>query len=195
MIAPTAVLPAIWLAWLLGWLLAARSTAKTVTQQSVASRLAHSAFVWSGALLLFIHPRRSGILFRPLFPANLWIAWGGVVLVGLGLGFAGWARAHLGPFWSAAVTLQADHALIQSGPYALARHPIYTGLMLALAGTALARTTPAALVGLILLVLGLRLKIRQEERLLSEHFGPAYRAYQTQVPALFPRLPPHGPRE
>lgn len=50
------------------------------------------------------------------------------------------------------------------------------------------RNTPAALVGLILLVLGVMLKIRQEELLLLEHFGAAYRAYQAQVPAVLPRL-------
>jgi protein-S-isoprenylcysteine O-methyltransferase Ste14 len=188
MITPTPVLQALWLAWFLGWLLAARVTAQTVTRQSVKSRLAHSVFVWAGALLLFVQPR-SGILFRPLLPASPVITWGGVALVALGLGFTAWARAHLGRLWSASVTLKAEHALIRTGPYALTRHPIYSGLLLALAGTALVRSTPAALLGLILLVLGFVLKLRQEERLLSDHFGSAYQDYRDRVPALLPRLP------
>lgn len=190
MISPSAVLTGLWLAWLawlVGWLLAARSTAETVVRQSVTSRLTHSVFIWGGAFLLFFHPRRSGILFRPLLPGSVWITWGSVVLAALGLGFAAWARVHLGRFWSGTVTLKADHVLVRTGPYAMTRHPIYTGLLLALGGTAVVRSTPAALVGLIFLVIGVMLKIRQEERLLLEHFGPAYRAYQAEVPAVLPR--------
>ena len=68
----------------------------------------------------------------------------------------------------------------------MTRHPIYTGLLLALIGTALVRGTLASLLGLFLLMLGVMLKIRQEERLLIEHFGDAYRGYQAEVPALIP---------
>jgi len=81
-----------------------------------------------------------------------------VVVVALGLGFTGWARLHLGRFWSGSVTLKAEPALIRSGPY------------------------------LVLFVVGFTIKIRQEERLLLEHFGAAYRAYQTEVPMLVPRF-------
>lgn len=110
------------------------------------------------------------------------------MIVACGLGFAAWARIHLGRFWSSTVTLKAEHALIRSGPYALVRHPIYTGLLLALAGTVLVRGTLAALLGFALLVLGVALKIRQEEQLLLAHFGTAYRDYQALVPALVPRF-------
>ncbi|HEV8454217.1 MAG TPA: isoprenylcysteine carboxylmethyltransferase family protein [Gemmatimonadales bacterium] len=154
----------------------------------MASRLAHSVFIWGGAALLFLHPRRSRLLLYPLLPRSVWIVWGGVVLVALGLGFSAWARAHLGRFWSGTVTLKAEHVLIRTGPYAWTRHPIYTGLLLALIGTALVRGTLAAFAGLVLLVAGVMLKIRQEERLLSEHFGASYRAYQAEVPAVVPRL-------
>jgi protein-S-isoprenylcysteine O-methyltransferase Ste14 len=188
MISPTASVSALWLTWLVGWLLAARSTAKTVARESAGSQLAYSVFIWIGAFLLFYHFRRLDILERPLLPGSEWIAWGGVVLVALGLGFSVWARLHLGRFWSGAVTLKAEHALIRTGPYALTRHPIYTGLLLALTGTAMVRGTLAALAGFSLLVLGIVLKIRQEERLLREHFGADYRAYQAEVPAVIPRL-------
>ena len=187
MIAPTRAVQILWLAWLLGWMLAARSTAGTVARQSVKSRLAHSVFVWAGALLLFIQPQGSGFLFHPLLPAEPPVAWGGVALVALGLGFSAWARMHLGRLWSATVTLKENHAVVRTGPYGITRHPIYTGLLLALAGTALVRCTPAALIGLVLLVVGFGIKIRQEERLLLQHFGDAYQAYRAEVPALIPR--------
>ena len=70
----------------------------------------------------------------------------------------------------------------------MTRHPIYTGLLLALIGTSVARDSVAALIGLCLLVVGLVVKIRQEERLLMEHFGKAYQMYQAEVPAIVPGL-------
>jgi len=188
MISPFTCLSITWGVWLLIWLLAAIWTAKTVASQSAASRLAHSALIWGGAALLFLKPSRWGLLGRSLFPLALWVAWAGVALTIIGLGFTVWARVHLGRFWSGAVTLKAEHALIRSGPYALTRHPIYTGLLLALIGTGLARVSVAGLLGLCLLVAGMLTKVRQEERLLTEHFGTAYRTYQAEVPALIPRL-------
>jgi protein-S-isoprenylcysteine O-methyltransferase Ste14 len=106
----------------------------------------------------------------------------------VGLGFAAWARVLIGRFWSGAVTLKADHALIRGGPYAWTRHPIYSGLLLALTGTALARDSLGGFLGLALLFAGLVVKLRQEERLLLEHFGPAYETYRAEVPALIPRI-------
>ena len=176
----------IWSGWLVSWLLAARWTAKTVARQSISSRLAQSGLLWGGAALLFLRPTGSGFLTRSPYPLAAWVGWSGVALTVLGLGFTGWARVHLGRFWSGAVTLKAEHTLVRSGPYALTRHPIYTGLLLAMTGTALARNSVAAVVGLGLFVVGVVLKVRQEEGLLTEHFGAAYRVYRAEVPALVP---------
>ena len=194
---PEVCLGGLWIAWLLVWLVAAAFTARTIAHQSGLSRLAHSLPVWAGAVLLLSHDRSSGSLFRALLPPRAWIAWLGVVVTALGLGFAGWARAHLGRFWSGTVTLKAEHAIVRTGPYALTRHPIYTGLFVALAGTALTRDTIAGALGAALILLGFLFKIGQEERLLIGHFGAAYRTYQEEVPRLIPRLPLPGraPRE
>ena len=110
------------------------------------------------------------------------------MLATLGFAFTWWARIHLGRFWSAAVTLKADHTLIRSGPYAITRHPIYTGLLLAVLATALARGSLSGLLGFGLILLGLVLKLRQEEQFLNTQFGSAYDAYKKDVPALIPRL-------
>jgi protein-S-isoprenylcysteine O-methyltransferase Ste14 len=123
-----------------------------------------------------------------LFPAVPWLAWTSVALAVAGLGLTWWARVHLGRQWSVAVTLKADHTLVRTGPYAITRHPIYTGLLLPLAATALVFDTLSAWLGLALLAAGLVLKLRQEERLLSAHFGAAYRTYQSQVRALLPGI-------
>lgn len=192
MVSPAACTSALWFAWLAGWILAARSTATTVVRQPLADRLTHSVLMWGGAALLFFVPsRRSGILEHSILPARPWLAWIGVVLVVVGLGFSVWARVHLGRLWSGAVTLKTDHTLIRTGPYRWTRHPIYTGLLLALLGTTLVRGTLGALAGFLLLVLGVLLKIRQEEVLLMEHFGDEYRIYRRDVPKVIPRLRNH----
>ena len=106
----------------------------------------------------------------------------------MGLGFAVWARVEIGRFWSGTVALKAEHALIRGGPYAITRHPIYSGLLLALVGTALTRDTEAAFFGLPLLFAGLFVKAKQEESLLLERFGPEYEKYRAEVPALVPHI-------
>jgi protein-S-isoprenylcysteine O-methyltransferase Ste14 len=110
----------------------------------------------------------------------------GLALTILGLGFAAWARIRLGRFWSGTVTLKENHELVRSGPYAFVRHPIYTGLLTAAAGTALARGTFAALLGLGLIGVACWLKIHAEENLLTNYFGDTYREYRRQVAALIP---------
>ena len=185
---PLTSLDILWAVWLVGWLAAAGWAARTVTRQSPAARLTHGVLIWVGAALLFFRPGRLGPLTHRILAPAEWMAWAGLLLAAAGLAFACWARVHLGRFWSSAVTLKADHALVRGGPYALTRHPIYSGLLLAVAGTALARDSLGGLLGLAFLGAGIVVKVRQEERLLREHFGPAYEAYRAEVPALIPRL-------
>src|SRR5205814_7527021 len=104
------------------------------------------------------------------------------------LAFSVWARVYLGGNWSAAVAVKADHELIRTGPYRYARHPIYTGILVALAGTALARGEWRGLVALAFAFLGLWRKLSLEEALLTEVFGAQYADYQANVPALIPFL-------
>ena len=183
-VSPMSSISALWAAWVIVWMIAAAWTARTVEHQPVGPRLAHAVLFFGGSLLLFFRPDALGPGIR-LAPAA---AWGGAVLVAVGLGFAVWARVHLGRMWSGHVTLKADHAIIRTGPYGWVRHPIYTGLLLAATGTAIVQGTPGSLVGLVVLTLGILLKIRQEEQLLRGHFGDEYRAYQREVPALVPRF-------
>ncbi|HZI89483.1 MAG TPA: isoprenylcysteine carboxylmethyltransferase family protein [Candidatus Polarisedimenticolia bacterium] len=123
-----------------------------------------------------------------MYSRSVGTAWIGFLITFLGMALTWWARVYLGRNWSGTVTLKEGHELVRTGPYRLTRHPIYTGLILALAGTALARDTVGGWLGLGLIVLGFVLKLRGEERLLTEHFGEAYRAYQAEVPQLIPGL-------
>jgi protein-S-isoprenylcysteine O-methyltransferase Ste14 len=187
MITPSVCSTFLWTAWVVAWLLAAWWSARTVARESSASRLAYAVLMGAGWFLMFFRPGRFGALGRSLFPPAEWIAWLGVALIAIGLGFTGWARVQIGRFWSGTVTLKEGHELVRSGPYAVTRHPIYTGLLLALIGTWLTRGTLVGILGLTLVILGIVLKVRLEERLLLSHFGDAYQAYRAQVPALIPR--------
>jgi protein-S-isoprenylcysteine O-methyltransferase Ste14 len=111
----------------------------------------------------------------------------GVMLTGLALTW--WARIHLGCLWSSAITRKEKHRLVDTGPYAFVRHPIYTGLIIALLATAAIEATLVAFLGALLIVLGLWVKARTEERFLSTELGPeTYESYRRRVPMLVPLL-------
>jgi protein-S-isoprenylcysteine O-methyltransferase Ste14 len=186
MVSSGTVLSLLWIGWLLSWLLASGWTTKTIVRQSPGSRITQSLPIWIGALLVF-RPL-GGALAAPLLRPRPWLDWIAVPIAALGFALTWWARIHLGRFWSAAVTVKAEHALIRSGPYGLTRHPIYTGLLLALLATALVRNSLAALLGVGLIALGIVLKLRQEEQFLLTQFGAAYAAYKRDVPAIIPGL-------
>ena len=104
----------------------------------------------------------------------------------LGFGFAVWARIVLGRNWSGIVTVKEDHTLITRGPYEWVRHPIYTGILLALLGTAVTLGTVLNLVEVPVVALAFWLKMRPEERFMLETFGEQYAVYRRQVKALIP---------
>ncbi len=185
---PIIAVSALWLLWVVSWMLAARWSGATVVRQSKRDRLLHSVFMSIGTVLLFFRPAAVGPLGARLFAASASLPWFAVALALLGLGWTWWARIHLGRLWSSAVTLKADHTLVRAGPYRITRHPIYTGLLTAFVATALLRDDVAGALGLALLIVGLGLKVRQEEQLLGEHFGVAYQQYRAQVFALLPGI-------
>jgi protein-S-isoprenylcysteine O-methyltransferase Ste14 len=108
----------------------------------------------------------------------------GAVIAASGLGFAVWARRHLGEYWSGAITLKEGHRLIRSGPYALVRHPIYSGIIFATLGTAIALDQYRGLLALAIIVESLVRKLRTEEAWLTQEFGGEYLQYKREVRAL-----------
>jgi protein-S-isoprenylcysteine O-methyltransferase Ste14 len=135
------------------------------------------------ALLLRFRPDLAG---PSLWPRDLPVAAAADLLVLAGLAVALWGRASIGRNWDIDPALKADHELIERGPYAYVRHPMYSGLVLMLLGTALWLGSPAALVGVVACCLGTWLKLRREEILLARHFGARYEAYRARVKALIP---------
>jgi protein-S-isoprenylcysteine O-methyltransferase Ste14 len=119
------------------------------------------------------------------------VAYGLIVVTLLGLLLTWLARIHLGRLWSSAITRKERHRLVDTGPYAFVRHPIYTGIITALVATAAIEATLAALVGAALICSGLWLKARAEERFLMVELGlDDYKSYCRRVPMLIPFLWP-----
>jgi protein-S-isoprenylcysteine O-methyltransferase Ste14 len=164
----------------------ARDTKETVRGESSSSRLVYSVPLIAGGVLLGV-PHVAGPVLDQRFHAHTfgWFLLG-LAAVAPGLGLAVAARLRLGTNWSGRVTLKHGHELIVSGPYALVRHPIYTGILLALTGTALAVDRWRALIALPLVFVSLVVKLKIEERLMAKAFGKAYARYRVKVPALIP---------
>jgi protein-S-isoprenylcysteine O-methyltransferase Ste14 len=130
---------------------------------------------------------------RPIWHINYTGAYALAALMLAGLSLTWWARIYLGPLWSSTITRKEGHKIIDTGPYALVRHPIYSGLMVALVATAAAEGRLTALLGAALIILGVWLKARTEERFLLAELGPEiYGAYCRRVPMLIPYLPRRG---
>jgi len=177
-----------WFVLCVVWLFGLLTTKPDVRTQSPASRLLEMGLTLIAFGLVFTHYFRSG-----------WRAWSfvpntditgaiGLVLVSLGIAFAIWARLQLAGNWSSAVTVKEGHTLICRGPYTIVRHPIYSGLLLALLGVALIIGEVRGLLGVGILFLSFWLKSRVEERFMLEQFGAGYRQYQQHVKALIPHV-------
>jgi protein-S-isoprenylcysteine O-methyltransferase Ste14 len=114
-----------------------------------------------------------------------WRAALGLLLFTLGLGFAIWARLHLGRNWGTPMTKKDDPELVTGGPYRLVRHPIYSGILVAGVGTAVALSwqwlVPVILAGIYFVY-----SATVEERFLTEQFPDTYPAYRNSTKMLLP---------
>jgi len=171
----------LWVVWLVTWWGAAFWSDRAVKGPGAGPQLSYNLLTIGGGVLLFAVYAR-GRLWR-LPPAA---EWGTVALAGGGFLFAWWARLHLGRLWARSVSRKADHRVIDSGPYALVRHPIYTGIILATLATAALKGTPLACAGVVVMTCGWYVKARLEERFLRGELGDAYVAYAGRVPMLIP---------
>lgn len=118
-----------WITFVVIWVVAALWTKPSVYKEDRARRLIYTIPLVIGAYLIFKGPRLSDPLGLRVIPYVDAIAWTGAVLCVAGLAFCIWARFTLGRNWSGVVTFKGGHELITRGPYALVRHPIYTGLL------------------------------------------------------------------
>ncbi|MGF7179002.1 methyltransferase family protein [Tunturiibacter psychrotolerans] len=176
----------LWLALSAVWLGSLPFVKTTILRQSQPSVIKHTALLIVGLYLLFGSLASPEWLSRPLFAVTLPIAFAGLFVVVCGVGFSIWARLILGENWSGIATIKQDHSLIVRGPYRAVRHPIYTGMLLALFGTALQHGLIRSFLGVFICSIGFWMKVSVEEHFMVQRFGNDYRRYRMQVSALVP---------
>ncbi|HEY6578846.1 MAG TPA: isoprenylcysteine carboxylmethyltransferase family protein [Rhizomicrobium sp.] len=184
---PQLALKYLWVIWFVSWLAAAFWADRTAKRPAFGSELLYRVVTLAGAALLF------GSTTRPNGgPLRLWsvggdVAWALVAVCVAGFVFCWWARIHLGKLWSGWITRKEGHRIVDTGPYGMVRHPIYTGLIVSLLATAVVEGTGMALLGAAIMILGFWIKARLEERFLCEQLGADnYGAYRRRVPMLVP---------
>jgi protein-S-isoprenylcysteine O-methyltransferase Ste14 len=179
----------LWTLWVITWFIVAGWSARTVKTTRPGERgleilltLAGIGALWAGNDSWLY----GGEMAMRLYTLSAIPGWLLFAVVACGFVFCWWARVHLGKMWSANITLKEEHRIVDTGPYALVRHPIYSGILLSAWATAVARGNQLAFVGAALLTVGFYLKARREEQLLIEELGAPYLAYLRRVPMLFP---------
>jgi len=177
----------LWLGWIAFWFISARGVKKDVSGSDWRRFWwARVAFFLSVIVIAFIL-KSFGIRpsVAPAAPLGQPGAYLGLLAIVVGIGFSIWARIHLGSNWSNRPALKEGHELVTSGPYSFVRHPIYTGIILAMLGTAL-------LVGWLWLVffviaIGVYVaRIPVEERIMEKQFPDQYPEYKKRTKALIP---------
>lgn len=189
----------LWLAFIASWWVAMLWTGKAVSRGAAGQRVGYTVGFAIGFTLLFAsaaigwHPDTHlwPVPLRPLWRPS---ALAGAILVVAevaSLAFAWWARVHLGRLWSGMMTLREGHRVVDTGPYALVRHPIYTGFIGGSWCYAALLGTPVAVAGAAVLTAVMSIKAGAEEALLRRELGTAaYDGYAARTP----RLIPFGPR-
>ena len=177
-----------WYVLAIYWTISALRVKQTKVQEDVSGRLFHISVMALAFFLFFSHRLDIGPLGLRFAPASGWLRILGIVLTFVGAGIAIWARYSLGQYWSARVTLKVDHQLIRSGPYAWVRHPLYSGLLLAMAGTAFVIGEWRAVIGVLVALAEFSRKAAKEESLLATEFNEDYQEYRKQAGFLTPRF-------
>lgn len=176
----------LWIALYIFWLFLNRTTHQQKQREALLLKLSH--FLPTVTSLIFLFQ------IIKIFPSNFHqshtLVGFGELLVVIGFGFAIWARFQIGNIWSGSVSLQENHQLVRTGPYALVRHPIYAGLILSALGTGIVAGTYDAMIGFIIFAAAHLVKIHREEHLMEKAFGDVFHQYKKSVPLLIPDFPP-----
>jgi protein-S-isoprenylcysteine O-methyltransferase Ste14 len=183
-----AFFPVVWIAFLLYWQVKADDTKTTQRLEPVGSRVLRVLIFLIAIILLSTRRIPLHWLYFPLWQPRFWTFWLGAALTVAGLLFAVWAREHLGRNWSRSVTIKEGHELITTGPYAVVRHPIYTGILAGFLGMAIAISEVRGFIAVVLIFVALALKYRMEEQWMRAQFGDTYATYARKTAALVPYI-------
>jgi protein-S-isoprenylcysteine O-methyltransferase Ste14 len=181
------IIPALWLLFAAYWAIAAIGVKRNVEAaawwKQAALRFAIAASV---VVAVSVPPlRRTLRLVQGHAADGALMGTIGTLLVGLGLGLAIFARVYLGRNWGMPMSRKENPELVTGGPYAFVRHPIYSGIILAMLGTVIGLSLLWVL-PLILFVPYFIYSARREEELMCQEFGETYRAYMRRTKMLVP---------
>ncbi|MGB9469763.1 MAG: isoprenylcysteine carboxylmethyltransferase family protein [Candidatus Acidiferrum sp.] len=179
----------LWQVLLIVWVVMWLGMKKAKKREGWAERAQHGLMVALGFWLLFgggsIHWGWLNYRSVPNTPP-LWAS--GLLLTAIGVAISIWARLSLGSNWSGMVTLKQDHVLIRNGLYRWIRHPIYTGILLGMVGSAMIRGHLRGWIGVTIVLAGFYFKARREERFLREEFGPGFDEHSRNTGMFLPKL-------
>lgn len=182
---PSAAIVAVWLAWLVTWVMAAGWSARTASHHDLGAESPSRVLTLAALVMLIASYYPVGFALVWVTPAI--VGWVMFALVAAGLLFTWAARLHLGPLWSSTSAPTEDHRIVDTGPYGVVRHPVYAGLLLAVIATAIERGRIEAIAGGLVLIAGVSLRAKLEERFLRRDLGDdAYTSYRRRVPMLLP---------
>jgi len=140
------------------------------------------------AVVGIVAPGSRSVLVERLIPGPNIISFIAVVIAAFGSLFAIWARNDLGGNWEVMVGLKKGHTLVRTGPYAIVRNPIYTGVGFGIVGSAIALGNSFGIIVLLAVLLFLFFRMSDEERIMVEKFGKEYLEYEKEVRRFIPML-------
>jgi protein-S-isoprenylcysteine O-methyltransferase Ste14 len=179
-----------WIAFGAYWVIAARRVKAARTSESPAYRVFRLLLLIITFTLLFAKWIAVGFLGRSFLPRAQPLAYIGLIAALAGLAVAIWARISLGQYWSDKVVLKMDHQLVRSGPYARMRHPIYSGVLLGVAGSALVVNQWRGVLAFVLLLTNYSVKAKREDKILAGAFAQDFAEHRRRAGFLLPRLHP-----
>jgi protein-S-isoprenylcysteine O-methyltransferase Ste14 len=178
----------LWVAWVIVWIIWALQSKQTQQRESLASQISYRIPIAVAVYLVLFARHLAPWWSSRALPYHHWLGWLGIAITVLGFAFTLWARAILGGNWSGLVTIKVGHKLVRTGPYRFVRHPIYTGILIALAGTALAYDRWRGIVAVVLFWVAFTIKRLKEEQFMRQTFGDQYIDYSRTTGAIFPAL-------
>ena len=180
-----ALIAVCWLSFLACWLISARGVKGNRQGVSWSREAGIRIVVGIAVLLLVASPLRHYVASAASFHSNTALGSIGAVLCALGVAFAIWARVYLGKNWGMPMTLKAEPELVSNGPYGFVRHPIYTGIITAMAGSVLVVGTNWLVVVVILGPYFL-CSAATEEALMAKEFPGQYPDYKRRTKMFIP---------